>query len=183
MDEPNMVAPEDVLARRWTQYQFFGPLEDKPGLQLAGNIVRVAKGDFGRLALHGDIALRKWHDGWERLMRTDPFLVPGPIGGLVLEMTPLGRVVILSLHPKESTATVLFPEGDPGGEEELCRGVFFAPLDLATIAANARPEEVRSVVVPDDLWERILDLEDPELGGRHEVRFVAPLDDDDDIPF
>lgn len=129
---------EDALRKgSWAQFQFYGLL-DRPVLLIVGGILDVAVVD-GRLTCDCDRQFRSLGDDiWEAVRDPTAFVVPGDVRGLRVWHTGTGRLVILFAHPSESVVTVLFPEGDDGHAEELCRDTEMNPLDLAEIAACAR---------------------------------------------
>lgn len=123
---------------RWSQFQLYGIFDGGLDLMLAAPVHFLSTHESGRLALNCPKMFRRSGERWERLPVVDLFLVPGRAEHLDIEMTGLGRALLLSKHPKESVLTVLFAKDDPGGAEPF--DPTLEKVNLETIATSAREE-------------------------------------------
>lgn len=116
--EPDTAPPtiEELLRERhWTQFQFYGIFPDKIILQLAGRVTAVELVGL-RIICKLDWMLSLENKVWKDADSTE-FMIPGPTHRLTFGRTPKNRLLIFSIHPRESVLTVLFPEGDDSAPE------------------------------------------------------------------
>ncbi len=135
-----------VSARKWAQFQLSTLVPEIAGLllMLIGDVTRVEIQDGG-FKCRSDDPLRVRGEGWERARQPpDPrhwatarekadhdVSVRFPANRvIVMKQSPLGRLVLVAAHPRESVILVLFPQGDCG-DIEMFDGLTIEPVDLA----------------------------------------------------
>lgn len=145
---------KEISARTWAQFQFSGVFPDSAELLLIliGDVTKVDLQD-GVFKCRSDDPLRVRNKGWERARQPmdarrrlsakeqadHDVSVRFPANQVVImESTPLGRLLLVASSTKEDLVLVLFPQGD-SGETEIFKGVKFEPTDLVRARAMATP--------------------------------------------
>lgn len=132
---------EEILTTgTWTQFQLYGVFPQGIELMLAGPISKVVITDE-HIFCESEFTLRAGttKGSWEHISAGEPFRVPGKIKAIKLDLLPSGRLVMVSSHPKETTVTVFFPEGDTGIEEILGTDRY-GMVDLKQAQTVAQPQ-------------------------------------------
>lgn len=157
------VAEKDVArainARTWAQFQLSGVFPDSANpLIMAGNVTNVEIQD-GAFKCRSDNPLRVCGEGWERARQpvdahrrlsaqeqanhdvSVRFLVNRIV---IMESTPLRRLLLVASHPEEDLVLVLFPQGD-NGKMEIFKNLKFEPIDLVRARAMATAGSICSI--------------------------------------